>query len=261
MAQGTESTSEAASHDQENTPNSDLDDYRRLLQHRQSRRDIQRRYRAKLHARSVSFERNVERLKDEVARLDEEYRCLTANSLSSTTPWNIMAEYFSLFRDGLSSSSTAAAPEPAHSRKQLLFLQATMTPEVMVKNGSGIDAMLEIWRSISMRRDDLHVRLERLENGPGGSFIATTKCYFTITRSMLLQEFPHVVMNSDEGRPLLVVEKLLGQQIALPSEVRFDWDESTGRMTAVTGRYFKAEMLMPLLKILSNLEDVALVLG
>ncbi|KAF4032138.1 hypothetical protein GN244_ATG15988 [Phytophthora infestans] len=239
MAQGTESTSEAASHDQENTPNSDLDDYRRLLQHRQSRRDIQRRYRAKLHARSVSFERNVERLKDEVARLDEEYRRLTANSLSSTTPWNLMAEYFSLFRDGLT----------------------TMTPEVMVKNGSGIDAMLEIWRSISMRRDDLHVRLERLENGPGGSFIATTKCYFTITRSMLLQEFPHVVMNSDEGRPLLVVEKLLGQQIALLSEVRFDWDESTGRMTAVTGRYFKAEMLMPLLKILSNLEDVALVLG
>ncbi|KAF4147318.1 hypothetical protein GN958_ATG03498 [Phytophthora infestans] len=218
MAQGTESTSEAASHDQENTPNSDLDDYRRLLQHRQSRRDIQRRYRAKLHARSVSFERNVERLKDEVARLDEEYRRLTANSLSSTTPWNLMAEYFSLFRHGLSSSSTAAAPEPAHSRKQLLFLQATMTPEVMVKNGSGIDAMLEIWRSISM---------------------------------------PCI----DEGRPLLVVEKLLGQQIVLPSEVRFDWDESTGRMTAVTGRYFKAEMLMPLLKILSNLEDVALVLG
>ncbi|ETP52085.1 hypothetical protein F442_02853 [Phytophthora nicotianae P10297] len=53
-----------------------------------------------------------------------------------------------------------------------------MSSSVMVKSGSGIPAMLEIWRSISLRHDGLDVRLVRLENGPEGSFIATTKCYF-----------------------------------------------------------------------------------
>ncbi|ETN14530.1 hypothetical protein PPTG_22140 [Phytophthora nicotianae INRA-310] len=60
-----------------------------------------------------------------------------------------------------------------------------MSSSVMVKSGSGIPAMLEIWRSISLRHDGLDVRLVRLENGPEGSFIATTKCYFTITLSMI----------------------------------------------------------------------------
>ncbi|ETO73029.1 hypothetical protein F444_10991 [Phytophthora nicotianae P1976] len=206
------------------------DEYRRLLLHRQSRRDIQRRYRAKLHARSVAFEKSVEQLKDEVRRLDQQYRSLTSE-----------------------------VPEPSPSSKQLLFLQATMSPNVMVKSGSGIPALLEIWRSISLRHDGLDVRLERLENGPEGLFIATTKCCFTITLSMIQQEFPHLI--DEEGKPLPLAEKLLGQQVVLLSEVRFDWDESTTRMASVTGRHFKAEMLMPLLKILGNLEDVAFVLG
>ncbi|KUF85171.1 hypothetical protein AM588_10000827 [Phytophthora nicotianae] len=134
-----------------------------------------------------------------------------------------------------------------------------MSSSVMVKSGSGIPAMLEIWRSISLRHDGLDVRLVRLENGPEGSFIATTKCYFTISLSMIQQEFPHLI--SEEGKPLPLAEKLLGQRIELPSEVRFDWDASTARMASVTGRHFQAEMLMSLLKILGNLEDVAFVLG
>ncbi|ETL90940.1 hypothetical protein L917_10467 [Phytophthora nicotianae] len=236
------------------------DEYRRLLLHRQSRRDIQRRYRAKLHARSVAFEKSVEQLKDEVRRLDQQYRSLSTDSLSTATPWNVVAEYFSLFRHGFNASSTASeVPEPSPSSKQLLFLQATMSSSVMVKSGSGIPALLEIWRSISLRHDGLDVRLERLENGPEGLFIATTKCCFTITLSMVQQEFPHLI--DEEGKPLPLAEKLLGQQVVLLSEVRFDWDESTTRMASVTGRHFKAEMLMPLLKILGNLEDVAFVLG
>ncbi|ETP42244.1 hypothetical protein F442_10830 [Phytophthora nicotianae P10297] len=203
------------------------DEYRRLLLHRQSRRDIQRRYRAKLHARN---------------------------------PLERRRRVFSLFRHGFNASSTASeVPEPSPSSKQLLFLQATMSPNVMVKSGSGIPALLEIWRSISLRHDGLDVRLERLENGPEGLFIATTKCCFTITLSMIQQEFPHLI--NEEGKPLPLAEKLLGQQVVLLSEVRFDWDESTTRMASVTGRHFKAEMLMPLLKILGNLEDVAFVLG
>ncbi|ETI54242.1 hypothetical protein F443_02914 [Phytophthora nicotianae P1569] len=238
----------------------DQDDYRRLLRHRQSRRDIQRRYRAKLFARSVAFENSVDELKDEVTRLDQQYRRLSADSLSTTTPWNVVAEYFARFRHGFNASSTASVlPDPSPSSKQLLFLQATMSSSVMVKSGSGIPAMLELWRSISLRNDGLDVRLVRLENGPEGSFIATTKCYFTITLSMIQQEFPHLI--SEEGKPLPLAEKLLGQRIELPSEVRFDWDASTARMASVTGRHFQAEMLMSLLKILGNLEDVAFVLG
>ncbi|KAF1787580.1 hypothetical protein JG687_00013634 [Phytophthora cactorum] len=234
--------------------------YRRLLRRRQIRRDIQRRYRAKVHARSVAFENSVERLKDEVRRLVQQCRHLSTDPLSTTTPWNIVAEYFALFRHGFNSFSTASVvSEPSPSSKQLMFLLGTMASSVMVKSGSGIPAMLGIWRSISRRYDGLDVRLVRLENDPEGSFIATTKCYFTITQSMLLQEFPHLV--TEEGKLPPLAEKLLGQQIVLPSGARFDWDESTGRMAAVTGRNFKAEMLTPLLKILGNLEDVAFVLG
>ncbi|ETI54247.1 hypothetical protein F443_02908 [Phytophthora nicotianae P1569] len=198
---------------------------------------------------------------DRVDEISNTKRSLpAADSLSTTTPWNVVAEYFARFRHGFNASSIASVlPDPSPSSKQLLFLQATMSSSVMVKSGSGIPAMLEIWRSISLRHDGLDVRLVRLENGPEGSFIATTKCYFTITLSMIQQEFPHLI--SEEGKPLPLAEKLLGQRIELPSGARFDWDASTARMALVTGRHFRVKMLMSLLKILGNLDDVAFVLG
>ncbi|KAF1779821.1 hypothetical protein GQ600_15703 [Phytophthora cactorum] len=228
--------------------------YRRLLRRRQSRRDIQHRYRAKVHARSVALENSVERLKDEVRRLVQQCRHLSTDPLSTTTPWNIVAEYFALFRHGFNSSSTASVvSEPSPSSKKLMFLLGTMASSVMVKSGSGITAMLGIWRSISRRYDGLDVRLVRRV------FHRYDQVLFHHHQSMLLQEFPHLV--TEEGKLPPLAEKLLGQQIVLPSGARFDWDESTARMAAVTGRNFKAEMLTPLLKILGNLEDVAFVLG
>jgi hypothetical protein len=103
------------------------------------------------------------------------------------------------------------------------------------------------------------VELVRLERDEMGALVASIKCHFTIIRSMLRQEYPHLFL--EDGEPSALAAKLLGHRIVPPSAVRFEWSGSMGCMVRVTGRQFKNEMLGPFLKLLGNLEDVAFVLG
>ncbi|GMF40959.1 unnamed protein product [Phytophthora lilii] len=230
-----------------------------LAIHRERRRLIQQRYRQKIRNRANTVEVVVERLQNEVSLLKKTYDRLTEDIPTKNTPWSVIAEYFRLFSNGLKSVPTTVGRQCFETNKHQQFLSNTMAPDVLVKSGRGVDAILEIWKAISRRQDGLETSLVRLEHGEQDLLLASTKCTFTLTHSLLLHEFPHIF--DEEGELLPVAAKLLDKKIVLPSSVRFVWDEATGSMTSVIGKPFKNEMVAPLLKVLGNLEDVAWVLG
>ncbi|GMF64766.1 unnamed protein product [Phytophthora lilii] len=141
----------------------------------------------------------------------------------------------------------------------ILKVNEAMDPDVMTRIGHGVEAILEIWRSISRRQDGFEITLIRMEHGEQNSLIASTKCSFTLTQSLLFHEFPH---NFNENGELSgVAGKLLDRDIVLFSSVHFVWDDVTARMTSMMDFPFQNELLVPFLDLLGNLDDVSKVLG
>ncbi|GMF25614.1 unnamed protein product [Phytophthora lilii] len=233
--------------------------------HRERRRVIQQSYRKRLDKRAKTAEEGVKRLQREVRLLELQRERLRASIPTRSTPWNVIVEYFSLFRHGLESDSLEADSRSTNvgrlspSDKQLQFVRSTMASDVVVKTGIGEEALLGIWKHANLRHQNFTTHLVRLELGEGDvGMIATVKCTFTITTATLVHEFPHLLNEEDEPSPL--ARQLLGQQVGVVTTVHFMWDASLNRMTKVTGVRYRNEMVTPLLKLLGNMQNVACVL-
>lgn len=82
--------------------------------------------------------------------------------IENTTPWNVVAEYFRLFRYGLTVYVPVSkrcrpydSPNVYESRMHREFLEATMAPNVIVDGGQGVEARLERWRFISLSNNQI----------------------------------------------------------------------------------------------------------
>ncbi|OWY93162.1 hypothetical protein PHMEG_00037544 [Phytophthora megakarya] len=129
-----------------------------------------------------------------------------------------------------------------------------MAPGVTDGTVSGVDGIMETWKSMSLCFPRLVIELTSLENGPSGSIIATTKHSQTISENMLHNAFPRLIHEGGESSQL--VNKLLGGQIVIQATVHFEWDSDNSRVSSFV---FKADLVTPMLRLLGNLEDVSYV--
>ncbi|KAJ8525319.1 hypothetical protein ON010_g15796 [Phytophthora cinnamomi] len=217
------------------------------------RRMSQRRYRKKIDDRVTTLENDVDRLREEVERIEMNLHVSTA--YPSTTLWKVVTEYFRLFRYG---RNVQTSRNLFGDDAQLKFLQETMAPDVTSNQGYGVDALLKDWSSLSLRHESLEVQLARVQYEVQSVIVADVIIFTTINERMLHNALRHDVSVGMGDRWPLAVWKLLGQRLAVPSSVRFCWDESRHQFVSV---YFDVDMVTPLMEVFNSLEDASRVLS
>ncbi|GMF27104.1 unnamed protein product [Phytophthora lilii] len=129
--------------------------------------------------------------------------------------WNVVIEYFHLFRHGIQSKSE-------DSTKQIDFLRSTMILDVMFNARYGVEAIVSNWRSLSALFGDLEVKIEGVQKTSRGSLVATTTTSFKTTEQTLRNVFPQLVRKDDNHNSVnsQVVDKLLGERIIMQGSVQ-----------------------------------------
>ncbi|OWZ05958.1 BZIP transcription factor [Phytophthora megakarya] len=180
-------------------------------------------------------------MQEEIQDLETTRQNILRRAPTNENVWVVATEYFRLFRHGymapvlVGSESSSLFPRPKHeSHTQLDFLKATMAHDVTDGVVCGPEALLENWKLVSQYGGDVNFQLKRLEQVATDSLLATTRTSVTVTANT----------------------KLLNKRLVLRGSVRFDWDQSMGR---VTRHESTVDLLTPLLELLGNLKDVAVV--
>ncbi|ETP41867.1 hypothetical protein F442_11165 [Phytophthora nicotianae P10297] len=225
---------------------------------RERNRAHQARYKMKQLNKMASLEDSVQVLKKEIQDLNIQRQVISFRASASHTRWGVTAEYFRLFRNGLKASlemerpSTSEIVVPVVSQVQRDFLQTAMAPDVVGVIDYGVEALLHNWKLITLCTPDIDIQLVRLEDGPGDSIVAITKGSYTITEDTLRFAFPHLV-NGNEVDAWLA-SRLFGQRLVTTGCTKILWDEEAGRVASIQ---YTADILMPMLQLLGNLEDVS----
>ncbi|KAE8986612.1 hypothetical protein PR003_g24949 [Phytophthora rubi] len=222
---------------------------------REIRRLRQIRYRQKKDSYANTLEEEARVLQQQIEKLGERRRSIAEAVPSEKTLWNVVVEYFRLFRYGLREPLVARQSQEVQPCAQLDFLRATMAPDVLFNAGRGVESIMRNWKYFTLWFHDVEVELDDMKKGGPDSLIASITTSFTITKRSLLTVFPHLCsQEAREGGGLLLAKKLLGQRITMRGLTRFDWDAGYGRVTSVIS---ESDMLTPMLRILGSLEDVS----
>ncbi|KAE8975721.1 hypothetical protein PR002_g25522 [Phytophthora rubi] len=134
-------------------------------------------------------------------------------------------------------------------------LRVVVAPDVDAGAFTGFESLVANWRTFTMLFADVQIRLEGLRQIANDSLIASTTFSFTITMQSLQKVFPHLVNDARDQKQRIVVQ-LLGQRIALTGSVRFGWDSASKRVTKL---YAQADMVSPLLQLVSSPEAVSII--
>ncbi|OWZ19963.1 hypothetical protein PHMEG_0005696 [Phytophthora megakarya] len=224
-----------------------------LLRHRtnlrKQRRDIQRRYRKKQENRLITLGKETKQLRAEIESLKGQKHAIELSIPTKDTVWNVVVEYFRVFRHGLPSIDPTSTYD-TESSVQMDFIKSSMTENIMFNWQRGVDALLQSWSKVTLWFQDVEVTLTGIKKCGLRSVDATTETSVTITEKTLRYAFPHLC----KGKMSPIVLKLLNQRIIMPGETRFEWDIAFGRVIAVTAQ---SDMLMSILTLLGNLEDVS----
>ncbi|ETN03922.1 hypothetical protein PPTG_15239 [Phytophthora nicotianae INRA-310] len=163
---------------------------------------------------------------------------------STISVWHVAMEYFFRF------PYSVVSPIAVEIQALMAFLQRTMVSDVAYNSERGVDAVLRSWERLSLWFDDVAVGLDGLAKDLGGTLIATTTISVTITERTLEYAFPHLV----EGEDSSLGQKLLDQRLVMAGSTRFEWDEKSCRVSSVASQ---SDMLTPILRLLSGLEEVS----
>ncbi|GMF28123.1 unnamed protein product [Phytophthora lilii] len=139
--------------------------------------------------------------------------------------------------------------------EQLKFIQHAMAPDVACSAGFGQEAIMKNWR-LTQFFGDVLVELDDMQTSSDSLVSAVTRTSVTITRRTFGTLLPHL-NNPDIGsNEYKLASKLLGQRIVMLGSAHFEWDDVHGLLASVM---FQNDMLTPLLCLLGDLEEVALV--
>ncbi|OWY99022.1 hypothetical protein PHMEG_00030053 [Phytophthora megakarya] len=116
-----------------------------------------------------------------------------------------------------------------------------------------VEMLLKHWQILSFYFPMIEMKLVQLEKRAEHTAFAVAKMKATITEHTLHHAFPHLV-NRCTWSPLAL--KLLNTRIVISESVHFEWDNDQGCITKIR---HSSDLLTPLLQLLGNLEDVALV--
>ncbi|GMF09095.1 unnamed protein product [Phytophthora lilii] len=207
----------------------------------------QRRCRKQENDWLLSLEKDTQQLRAKIDRLKEKCYSLTIGNSSRPNIWNVVIEYFGLFRHGIELRQGAT-------NKQRRFIQHAMAPDVACSSGFGREAMMKSWRWLQFF-DDVQVELRVMKNSTENAVDAVTRTHVTITEHTLRNLFPQL-LDKNEDTASEFATKLLGRRIVMHGSVHFEWDNARGLVTSVMA---ESDMLTPLLRPLGSLEDVCLV--
>ncbi|KUF88844.1 bZIP transcription factor 1 [Phytophthora nicotianae] len=228
---------------------------------REQCRNNQARYRTRQREFIHELQERVEQLREEVQNLSVKRHTLCYGVQTKNNIWHVVVEYFRLFRYGY--LAPMSEPNPSNLRDQEWFLRSAMSPDIVIGEQSGVDALIEQWRRYSTYFGNLNFQLKGMEEQPFGALVATASFSFTITETSLRHVFPHLLATSgaeDTGfgtEHTMLWTRLLGRRLDCRCSLRFQWDDSAGRVTQLD---WKMDLLTTLLRVLGNLEDVNRVL-
>ncbi|GMF48795.1 unnamed protein product [Phytophthora fragariaefolia] len=224
---------------------------------REQCRTNQARYRQKQREYVAKLEATVTQLRDEIPILEVQRRRLRYDSKQRV--WDVVVEYFQLFRHGVrdsldqGSAISSDVLRTSEAQQQLMFLRSTMAPDVEFCTVSGVEVLMEHWRRMSEYHDDLKFELAHMEKVSESVVIAKSMLSVTITKTTLECVFPHL-MGSENVEDLSLAVKLLGHTLEYPCSVLFVWDEATSLVVRLET---DIDMATPLLQLLGNLSDVS----
>ncbi|EGZ08604.1 hypothetical protein PHYSODRAFT_525320, partial [Phytophthora sojae] len=163
--------------------------------------------------------------------------------------WIVAAEYFRIFRHGFRAPTGTSVLD-------LDFFNAAIASDVNFGTGTGLDALVNHWSTLTQFFPDIRLERKNLKPISGDSVLATTTTSFTISDAAFGNAFPHLSNGNKRGCCSRIAANMLRQKLVLHGSVRFHWDQSAH---CVAGVHSQADLLTPLLELLRNLEDVALV--
>ncbi|GMF10734.1 unnamed protein product [Phytophthora lilii] len=238
---------------------------RALQLYRLRRRRAQQRYRKKIDNKASHLEDDIAQFETEVNELKLKKLSIPQTVRTTSTPWEIVVEYFRLFRKGFKPSLPVAELSSANSALyqdksyvQVQFFQAVVAPDVQVDAGFGVQTALEDWRLVTLHHENLVYDLVRMEKRGDDCVFAEMNGIITITENMLDMALADITVNEGKNKWKTLASKLLGQRLVVPSTMYFCWSKTN---TRIVRAHYEADMLTPLLKLLRSMEDTACVLN
>ncbi|KAK1930298.1 bZIP transcription factor 1 [Phytophthora citrophthora] len=216
----------------------------------------QARYRQKQLDRAKAIEDAVQKLRADIPVLELQRNCLLYGGQQDV--WNVVVEYFHTFRFGVpvplpQDEDTADSVQVfgnAEVKHQLAFLRSCMTEDVNLGERVGVDALMDQWHLHASTFSSLYFHLDKIERTTDRFVSVTAALNVTVSGTTLEKVFPLLEDQSLGSR-------LLGQRLQFPCSLCFEWDATVCRVSSLETTM---NFMTPLLRVLGNLEDVALVL-
>ncbi|ETL78441.1 hypothetical protein L917_20759, partial [Phytophthora nicotianae] len=212
---------------------------------RELRRQRQVQYRKKKDKYEKDLAEEICRLRQEIGQLELQLRAVSCMSAKINSDWAAVAEYFRLFRYGITTSSAKAQPNFHEA-----FTSSKVTSNCAINTQYGPEAIIRTWRSLCEMFADVELELKSLEKEDVGTLVAATRTSATITEHTLRTAFPHL----RHGKNVTVTEKLLGRRISVRSTMIFLWDPTHRRISSVMTQ---SDLLTPMLRLFRSLENVS----
>ncbi|KAG6955666.1 hypothetical protein JG688_00011778 [Phytophthora aleatoria] len=103
----------------------------------------------------TDLEESIKTLREAVEELRVQYQIAQLKISTTSTIWNVAAEYFQLFRNGYTTPFDTMLLQPSASPAQRKFLYSTMAFDVVGETGHGVEPLLDDWRLISLYHEDI----------------------------------------------------------------------------------------------------------
>ncbi|KAG2779412.1 hypothetical protein PC129_g17907 [Phytophthora cactorum] len=105
----------------------------------------------------TDLEESIKTLREAVEELRVKYQIAQLKISTTSTIWNVAAEYFQLFRNGYTTPFDTMLLQPSASPAQRKFLYSTMAFDVVGETGHGVEPLLDDWRLISLYHEDIDI--------------------------------------------------------------------------------------------------------
>ncbi|KAL3657732.1 hypothetical protein V7S43_017305 [Phytophthora oleae] len=241
---------------------------------REQCRANQARYRQKQLKHAKILEKSVQKLRADIPVLELQRNRLLYGGQQDV--WNVVVEYFHVFRFGVPMTLPVASedgrisagrrpehPDNAEANHQLAFLRSSMTDDVTLGERIGVVSLMEQWELYSSSFQSLHFQLERIERTNSTFVSVTAMLNVTVSEMTLINVFP-CLLDRDDGDAedggdtrARVRSRLLGYRLQIPCSLCFEWDTNSCRVARLKTT---VNFVTPLMKILKDISDVAFVL-
>ncbi|KAG3141020.1 hypothetical protein PC128_g25066 [Phytophthora cactorum] len=247
------------------TDNTNAQKRLKTARRREQCRINQARYRLKQDRKSQLLRETVLKLQEEIPLLEMQRDRILFGAKQSI--YNVVVEYFHLFRHGLRSLRQVNRRQFAQNtdaQQQLVFLRSSLSSNINIGDRYGVDALVEQWQRYSSYFRDLHFQLEHMEEVVKNLAVVAASLSVTVTDTSLQNVFPHLLSgyggtgNGIEVAATSLGKTLLGRRLLLPCSLYFEWDEASSHVVRLE---MTVDFLTPISRVLGSLTDAAFALS